>query len=205
MKKLICMLVVLGVAGMASAAILDNFESYADSAALNAAWVVNTGGDPMTETLVNESGNQVMKLVYTVNAPYWSQTKYQLPGSVLGVHGVNWTYQGFTSLTFNYKITDVGSGVIYFSAYDCWGQKILGKDFPATTVTNGWVSGTVDFVANKVAGMNLENLAVVTFGANQTWYSTPTGDLFIDDVILVPEPATMSVLALGGLLLRKRK
>ena len=210
-KYLSSLMVVLGIAAMASATtvvVFDDFESYADSTALNAAWVVNTSAVTTTETLVEEgSGNQYMQLDYEVESPYWAQTKYYLPGVVSGTSGVNLTYQGYTSLSFDYQITDVGSGVIYFSAYDCWGQKVLAASWTSTSTTDGWVTVTVDFTTALQSGMNLENVAVFTIGANSVWYSTPTGSFNVDNVTLtqVPEPATMSILALGGLLLRRRK
>jgi hypothetical protein len=209
MKQQMCIVVVLALASFASAAVqpwIDNFESYADSAALNAAWVVNTNGNPATETLVNESGNQVMKFAYNVSAPFWAQTKYSLPGAVWGTSGVNWSYWGYTSLSFDYKITDVGSGNDRIAVWDCWGQTILTKSIPAAVV--GWTTVTVDFVTDLQPGMNLQNLAVIGFAAESTWFSTPTGDIYIDNVHLnpIPEPATMALLSLGGLaLLRKRK
>lgn len=208
MKKFVYVLVVMVLASFANAAVvplIDNFQSYANSAALNAAWVVNTSGNPATETLVNESGNQCLKLAYNTVSPYWAQTKYSLPGAVWNVSGVNWSYWGYTGLQFDYKVTDVGSGNNRITVYDCWGQTILTKSLSAAV--SGWTTVTVDFVTDLKAGMNLQNLAVIGFAAQSTWYSSPTGDFFIDNVTLipVPEPATMSILALGGLLLRKRK
>ena len=164
--------------------LLDDFESYTSSTALNAAWAVHTGGNTMTETLVNESGNNVMRMDYEVESPYWTQTKFTLPGAINGSSGINWANLGYTSLSFRYKITDVGSGIIYFTGFDCWSQKILSASWPSTSVTNGWVDATIDFSTALQAGMNLENVCVIAFGANSTWYSSPTGNLFIDDVVL---------------------
>jgi hypothetical protein len=208
MKKFIVMLVVMAFASFANATVqplIDNFESYADSAALNAAWVVNTSGNAATETLVNESGNQVLKLAYSVASPYWAQTKHLLSGAVLGTSGVNWSYWGYTGLQLDYKVTDVGSGNNRITVYNCWGTAVLSKSISATTT--GWTTVTLDFVTDLKAGQNLENCAIIGIAAESTWFSSPTGDIFVDNMTLipVPEPATMSILALGGLLLRKRK
>jgi len=178
--------------------VIDDFESYADSTALNVDWVVQTNANTTTETLVDESGNAVMKLAYEVESPYWCQTKYTLPGAVLGSSGINWTYLGYTSLTFKYKITDVGSGVIYFSAYDYWSQKVLAASWTATSVTSGWVTATVDFSTALQSGMNLGSVCIITFGASSTWYSSPTGDIFIDDIMLHSSEATECSSAIDG-------
>jgi hypothetical protein len=203
------MLAVVGLASFANAALMpgiDNFQSYADTSALNTAWVVNASGNAgTTEALVDASGNKYLSLSYNTVSPYWAQTKFSLPGAVWGSSGVNWSYWGYTGLQFDYKVTDVGSGNNRISVYDCWGQTILTKSLSAALTD--WVTVTVDFATCLQSGMNLENLAVIGFAAQNTWYSSPTGAFCIDNITLipVPEPMTMSLLALGGLLLRKRK
>jgi hypothetical protein len=161
--------------------IIEDFESYNDSLSLNNAWVVHTGGNPTTEILMEENGNHYLKMLYQVVSPYWAQTKFTLPGVVNGSHGVDWAYQGFTKLMFDYKITDVGSGNDRISVYDCWGNTVLTKSIPAA-VTTGWITVNVDFVADLQPGANLQNVAVIGFAAQSTWFSAPTGDLCLDNI-----------------------
>lgn len=158
---------------------VDNFQSYADSNALNAVWAVNNSGNTMTETLVNEGSNKVMKLLYNVQSPYWCQTKYTFPGAVLSLHGVDLTQ--YTDMNLKIKVTDIG-GWDYFQAFDCGGNSILKVHFGSsapTAVTNGWVNWHID-----ISSMTRNNVYQFTFGADSTWFDSPTGDLWLDDITL---------------------
>ncbi len=210
MKKLISMLVVLVIAAAANASIatLNNFESYADSAALNAAWVVHTGGEALTETLQTDH-TQYMKLYTTgYTSKGWAQTKRVVPGDVeLGIHGVNWTYLGFTDIQFDHKVTDKGCEFIQFSLYNCWGETIMSYgNVSPKTISGGihdWTTTSINLADNLIAGKNYENVAIIGITMKNTYNGV--GDVLIDNIILTPEPTTMILLGLGGLLLRKRK
>ncbi len=209
---------------MASAAVvmLDDFESYADDAALQAAWVMNPSSDIQNETVENVLNGQSMLIENHTAGVGWTQTKYQLPGSVWDDHGVNLHYaygSGATGITMTFAIPsktapgweylDGSGGDVFLSLYDVWGQKVFSASYPGdvTPSGTGWPNGIVwdlDFATYTVAGMNLENVYQITVGVNNGWYQA--GGLFVDDIgIIVPEPATMGLLALGGLLLRRKK
>jgi len=64
----------------------------------------------------------------------------------------------------------------------------------------GWVSHSWRFTANSSL-TTLEFYSLHTFGGG---YSGLTGPV-LDNVSVVPEPATLSLLGLGGLLLRRRR
>lgn len=163
-------------------AVVEDFESYADSAALSAAWVVHTGGGAATETLVNENGNKCMRFYYPVGNPGWAQTKYTLPGAVWNGTGINWS--NYTDISFDYKITDQGSNLSQFTVWNSYGVKVGGADFANGNVTSGWIKVNLNLEAIKVSGQNYSNVCLIGFTAKNTYYDSPTGDIYFDNIVL---------------------
>ncbi|MCE5340981.1 MAG: hypothetical protein LLF92_07625 [Planctomycetaceae bacterium] len=165
--------------------VVEDFESYASSAAVSAAWVVHVNGDPATETLVDEGGNKCLKLLYNTNGSNaWLQTKYLLPGAVWLGSGVNWASPGYTNISFKYKITDQGSDLTQFTIWNSGGTKIAGADIGSGTVTGGWVTVNLNLQTIKASGQNYQNVGLIGFTAKNTYYDSPTGDIYFDNVIL---------------------
>lgn len=231
MKKYVMLVFMLTVVGMSNAAVvmLDDFNGYANDAALQAVWVMNTGGsDIATETLVTDTtvpvlnGSQCMLITNVSTVKYYAQTKLALAGAEHNVHGVNLTsaYPGATGITMTFAVplnnasapygTLGGSGGdVLLSMYDCWGQKVFSASYPGdvTPSGTGMPAGIVwdlDFAAYTVAGMNLENVEQITVGYNNAYYGA--GAMFVDNVgFIVPEPATMALFGLGALAFFKRR
>ncbi|MBN2211752.1 MAG: PEP-CTERM sorting domain-containing protein [Sedimentisphaerales bacterium] len=212
-------LLCLALVGTASAAVIviDDFESYADDAALQAAWVVHPGGEPILESLETVNGSTAMLIDTNQSSIYWSQTKLSLPGAVPDVHGVNFVYAGHDALSVDVKVPAnqeapwvyLGGtgGLVYLSLFDCWGQQVLYADIPnydSQTTANGTnITWEIPFATATLPGMNLENVATIAVGYKYMYRGR--GGLFIDNVALVPEPATMSLLVLGGVALLRRR
>jgi hypothetical protein len=157
-------------------------------------------------------------LIESAQGVYWTQTKYTLPGAVHDDYGVNLTAAGYDMISMTFAIPtktasgweylDGSGGDVFLSMYDCWGGKVFSASYPGdvTSSGTGWPNGIVwelDFATYTESGMNLENVEQITVGYNSGWYGA--GGMFVDNVVLTPEPATFAILAFGSVMLRKRK
>jgi hypothetical protein len=86
--------------------------------------------------------------------------------------------------------------------YDAWKEIKVLIDLDANTQTtyyNGTLVGTADWY-NPADANHLKSVAAVDL-----WADNGGGGVCYDDISLVPEPVSLSLLALGGLLLGRRR
>ncbi len=211
-RRIVGLMLVLLVAAMCQATVINDFESYANTLALKGEWT-NTANLTITlDTTDVHSGTKSMKYTgSTWNSPWYLKSEYRLAGVEWGVSGLNWT--GMSTLSLWVKPT-ASKGCFKMSIVDCYGNNIylmnwgvlpVGQWINLTWNLNGpdaygdmltaserTIIGRIDIVAKKETA----------FAPNS---QDGTNTYFIDDITVVPEPATMLILGLGSLLLRKLK
>lgn len=131
MKRTILLAVVilaLNISAGAAIMVYEDFESYADTDALNGAWEVNTSANAATQTLVTDGDNQYMKFVYPTSGAGWAQTRKELDGAVWQSHGVNLTYPGYTGISMDINVANAG-GNVFFTMINAWGTTVLRSFF----------------------------------------------------------------------------
>jgi hypothetical protein len=226
-----CLLVlVVFTVGMAQAALVENFESYSDGAFVSqtggkwsgdADWQVTTlpAGN---KVLVRSSGNDDAGLVYTGGEFSAAGTGYTMMMTML-VSGPNSQYSGWLCDTDNIA----GHGYRFYpeNAYfmdwsNRWNAIEGTYDIPKETATyfrqyrNGnnveiYISDTPFSAENY--GTQILNGTVPALTASGNYlglYGVKT--VYFDDIQfyqgnVVPEPATIGLLTLGGWMLRRRK
>jgi len=221
MKKILVMLMVLGMASLANATVIDVVTSgVGDSINANA----GTIGDPL------EAGETIaIKIV--LNADDWVTSYYG---------GVTSSYDGYWLSSMNVSLTADSDGVLaekgtlpaqkmkHSTGFSAWSE-----DEPAITanvvtqmqgVASGdGIQGPADLVWNLevtangtgdieldlgMVGLTQYSVAPVSYGypGGDTWLTAIEADLGDLTIYAVPEPMTMALLGLGGLgLIRRRR
>lgn len=196
MKKFLVILLSLALAGVSNAYMLPNssFETHADDGygrEMPAGYGLWTDG--------GNWGNIPNTEVSTVDALTGSASFQMDPGA------------GYSDVALTYGLGILPNGVYHMSGYvkgaGALGQ--IGVDMFAPDWSAWWWGGGA-----SVSTATADNWTQFTFDITVTtpaqWNFIVKGYVgsaafLVDDVQFTPEPATLSLLALGGLLLRKRK
>ena len=203
MKKFVLMLIVLGLVSMGHAAILDDFESGLQGWYAGANATVTLGNNPLT-------GSQCMVVTPTATDFSWAAvrdwpafdpTVGEITLEVSWVAdewvGLSWLNQEFLAMN-----SDGASGWSQDQAEDP-----LNPSYPG-----GWDPGwgdntrtlTYDFTTYDLTGNSWGPQLQLAVNIDPG-YTLTGGSYYIDNINQVPEPTTMVLLGLGGLILRRKR
>lgn len=185
-STLLAMFISVLVVGVANATIVvEDFESYANTAALNAVWT-NTGGVSSSSTL-NTDNTQYMEITANLgNAPSYSVVSRNYGGA-------NWTGQGgFLKIGYRGKPGTAADGLeVEIVDNALWANKWQSGIW---NVPNDGTWYTKTFDVSGVSWLNnVGPVNVVLKGT--TSYGTAT--IGVDNLQVIPEPASLLLLGSG--------
>lgn len=174
---------------------VEDFESYANSAALAAQWQ-DTAGAPVQEidTAVVHGGSQSMKLQYNCSSdPYLNQLTYNFSSAQ------DWS--GYSQLSIWVRSVEgsTSSENLAFQLKDTFGGT-LGTAIRNTQIGDTWTEWSIDL--GGFTGLNSVGQMSFTVSAFDVVNGYGSGTLYVDDLSVtapIPEPGSLSLLLLGGL------
>ena len=195
-RKIVCLVVGLSlllVSGATNAyalpSVIQDFESYADTAALNADISYQTGNATVTLNTSDSMtpGSQCLEFIGADgSSPYYAKAELEVPlTSLWNVPRVDIWFKslGPSSEILKFQLKDEYGGTLVTS------QEYTGgtKDY------TDWTCFSID-TSGTTSGMT--KVAIITKPGNYG-----TGGVLIDNITIVPEPATFGLVGLGAVVL----
>jgi hypothetical protein len=174
---------------------VEDFESYANTAALEAKWQDTVGSPVQTlDTTEFHGGANSMKLAYNCGpTPFENQLTYSFAS--------NQDWSAFNQLNIWIRSVDGATSLenLTFQLKDEFGGT-LGGAVIDTQIGNAWTEWSIDLSGfSGLSGVRKMSFDVSAFDVVNGYGA---GTLYIDDISVVapiPEPGTMSLMLLGGL------
>ncbi len=152
--------------------VIDDFEGYADDAALASAYSRNTGGGPVTVTRSSnpETGSVAAMFAYNLTGPGYA--------GVVRTLGTAQSWWGYRGIEFEAKATTGQTLTVQFVARGAYWETAI----PVTA--DGWQTYSVDFDAFAPPAWAGEGDLDLTAVTQYAFYrgGTGAGELLIDDV-----------------------
>jgi len=161
----------------AGGVVVDNFEGYADSAALQAAWV-ETGALATLEEVIVKTGSKAMSLPTTNVADEWERTAAP----------ANYTdYTGTFSAYFSHAVSQQQISIYI-------GDGVNTKSLALSQVSPGvWQDFEVNENAMNEDGGGTTNIEAITVIGYRIVAKRTGGTVIIDDLESVPHPGSVKV------------